>query len=250
MAARVLALCQEENYSTVELVRLLQADPGISYRILRLANSAYYGFRRQVRTLTEAVVLLGRVTVEAVALGASIFRAWGGRRIPTLAEDLWVHSYRCALGCRFLARRLPLSSNASPPETLFLIGLLHDLGKLFFLVEQPERYLEDLSNAPSGEALRLLERERFGCDHAEAAGVALERWDFPPGVSAVVRFHHEDGLRAELRLDGEILRAVDDLLRGSVSNQEGSIPAELLADLSEYLESSGVEARAVYRAVH
>jgi HD-like signal output (HDOD) protein len=249
-AARLLVLCAQDEFSLLEFVRVIEADPAISSRLLRLANSAYFGFSRKIDTLDRAVQALGRATVQAVALGHSLLRFWEGGALPSAVEGLWVHSYLCALGCRHLAHRLPRDCYLSEPDTLFLTGLLHDIGKILFLVDAPAPYRSALDECPTGESLLAWERQRFGRDHAEAGGDALEAWNVPFPIAAVVRYHHVRGLRAELQSDWHVLRAVDDLLTGLEPDVLGtSIPQSLVADLAPHMERFAAEARTFYQVI-
>jgi HD-like signal output (HDOD) protein len=147
-----------------------------------------------------------------------------------------------------LAQRLSPVSWRSGADTLFLTGLFHDLGKILFLAQEPDNYLEDLERAQSPVDLLLLEEARFGCDHAEAGGAVLGCWDFPPAIATVVRHHHVGGLRAEFRPDWDILQAVDGTLGDGLT--EGTpLPEALLSDLTAYLEAGKAEARAIYQAI-
>ncbi|MBI5014245.1 MAG: HDOD domain-containing protein [Deltaproteobacteria bacterium] len=248
--ARLLSVCARDEYSLAELVSTVEGDPGIASRLLRLANSAYYGLHRQVGDLERAALVLGRTTVQAVALGATLLELWRDRPLPARAEDLWVHAYLCGMGCRHLARRLPSSPWRSEAEALFLAGLLHDLGKLLFLAREPEPYLEALEQLADRPSLRTWERDHFGADHAEAGAEALEAWSLPAHVIEVVRHHHAGGLRAELRPDWEVLRAVDDLLIGEPRDEDEEAPPEgLMVDLATHLESARAEAQAFYQAI-
>jgi HD-like signal output (HDOD) protein len=233
-----------------ELVHTVEADPGIASRLLRLANSAYYGMHRRVHTLSAATVVLGRTTVQAVALGATLLDLWGDRPPPGPAEGLWIHAYLCGKGCRRLALRLPSSAGRAEPEALFLTGLLHDLGKILFLVREPQAYVEALERSADRPSLRAWEREHFGADHAHAGAETLEAWALPARLVEVVRHHHSGGLRAELRPDWHVLRATDDVLGGTLPDpREGGPPEGLLADLAAYLETARAEAQAFYEAI-
>ncbi|NTU60290.1 MAG: HDOD domain-containing protein [Deltaproteobacteria bacterium] len=249
-AARLLALCAEEEYSVSQLVRVIEADPAVASRLLRLANSAYFGVSRQVESLNRAVDLLGRMTVQALVLGHSLLGFWKGRAVPPAVEGLWTHAYLCALGCRHLAQRLSRAPHLSAPETLFLTGLLHDIGKILFLVQTPNDYSVALDVLGDRESLLTWERDRFGDDHAEAGGSALEQWQLPFSIAAVVRYHHRQGLRAELQADWQVLRAVDGLAAGEEPGLlDTSLPGGLLADLAGRMGKFGEEAREFYQVL-
>jgi HD-like signal output (HDOD) protein len=250
VVARLVGLCSQDSYAVGELVQLLETDPPLASRLLRLSNSAYYGFRREVDSISRAVLVLGRVTVQAVALASAVLEPWRGKAVPAVVGELWTHAYLCGLGCRHLGRRLAASPWRSSPDVLFLTGLLHDLGKLLFLVREPEAYAEALERGGSRAEMLEWERERFGVDHAEAGGDALDRWALPERMAAVVRHHHSGGLRVELRPDWEVLRATDDLLGGlSQEPDGGEVPQELRADLGAYLAGARAEAKAFYEAI-
>jgi len=250
VVARLLALYATEDYHAEEVATALETDPALAGRVLRLANSAYYGFVGRIDTLQRAVVLLGKVTVQALALAASLLRAWRGRALPGPVEDIWVHSYLCGVGCRHLARMLPRSAVRIAPDALFLAGLLHDVGKLLFLSEDPEGYAADLEAALEPEVdLRTLEIERFGRDHGEAGGELLEAWNLPPWLSAVVRYHHDGELRAELRAPQELLAAAHGAVRGEPAIPSQLVTEALAATLSERIEAARPEAEEFYRAL-
>jgi HD-like signal output (HDOD) protein len=250
VVARLIALYGSDEYTADQVVRVLETDPSVSGRILRLANSAYYGFESRVDSLQRAAVLLGGAVVQAVALGATLLRPWTGSALPAEVEDIWVRAYLCGLGCRFLSLRLPSSPARSGPEALFLAGLLRDVGKLLFLAEDPSGYTEILKRAQTGNDLRVRERERFGLDHAEAGGELLEAWRLPLRTTSLVRHHHRGKLRAELQADWEVVNAASHATRGEDSTAAADgVPAQLLADLKTYLEGVSSEAQTFFRSV-
>jgi HD-like signal output (HDOD) protein len=249
VVARLLALYATEEHQAEDVAAALETDPALAGRVLRLANSAYYGFVGRVDTVQRAVVLLGKVTVQAVALAASLLRAWRGRALPPAVEEIWVHSYLCGVGCRYLGRLLPRSAVRISPDALFLGGLLHDVGKLLFLTEDPGGYAEDLEAAESDAALRLREVERFGRDHEEAGAELLEAWNLPSWLSAVVRYGNDGDLRAEFRAPQEVLAASHAAVRGEPSAHHRLITPDLAAALAERLEAARPEAEEFYRAI-
>ena len=251
VVARLLRFYASEDYSVEEVVAALESDPPISGRVLRLANSAYYGFSGHVERLHHGVVLLGGVTVQSIALGATVLRKWARRAPPEAVREIWVHAYLCGTGCRYLASRLPSSPSLPAPDSLFMIGLFHDIGKIFYLARAPDAYvglLEELR----GEELREAEREHFGQDHAETSGDLLELWGLPTRMVNVVRHHHCGELRAELRPALEVIRRVHGLLDGGEASEippSDALPKALLGDAEAHLKEERPAAEAFYEAI-
>lgn len=249
IVARLVALYSTDDYTIDQVVRLIESDPPVSSRLLRLANSAYYGFEGRVESTRRASLLLGSATVQGVALGASLLRPWSDGKVPAEIEQIWIDSFLCGVGCRYLIRRLPRDSRTGDPDSLFLTGLFHNVGKILFLAADAIRYAEVLRRAKAGEELRSAEREMFGRDHAEAGGELLEAWGLPGRISSLVRHHHTGGLRAELRSDWEVLASARGALSGKNEEDRAELPPDLVADLMAHLQSARPEAETFYRSV-
>ncbi len=243
VAARIVALFASPEFEIAEVVRTLEHDPPVSARVLRLANSAYYGFAGRVDRLDRAVVLLGATTVQALALATAVIDLWRDAP-PASVRALWAHSYLAAEGCRFLGRRLPDAGWAA--DALFMAGLVHDLGKFWFLSEAPEAYADDLAEH-AGPDLRAVEEERFGEDHAAAGRALLEAWRFPPGIAALAGFHHGPALRADLRPAQGVLAAANRAAGGSP--EPADLPPALQDDLARHLEARRGAAEAFVEAL-
>ncbi len=249
VVVRLLAVYAAEDYAVGDVVRVLETDPALSGRIMRLANSAYYGFRSRIDTVAHAAVLLGEATVQAVALGSSLLRTWRGRPLPPAVEDVWLHSYLAGFGCRELALRLPPGTLPADPDAIFLAGLLHDVGKILFLSQDEAGYAADLTEAGSSAELRGRELRRFGTDHAEAGAELLGAWHLPPWLCAVVGSHHEGELRSEFEPVREVLAAAHAACRGEPAAGTRLVPAALADDLLDRLAEARPEAEAFYRAI-
>lgn len=186
---KVLAVINDPKSSAKDVARVMALDQGLATRILRLANSAYYGFSRQVATVDEAVVRLGlgeiRSQVLVIAAKDVIRRPVTGYQLDRLG--LWRHSLVSA----FAASRLSRALRQKRQDEAFMAGLLHDVGKLI---------LDEYVATEFSGILRLVEEESvpfqeaelrvLGFDHAQVGAKVIERWALPPDLVAAVAYHH------------------------------------------------------------
>lgn len=189
-AVRILEAMQDPNVSAARLAGLIELDPVLSARVLRLANAPYHGLARRVSSPSRAVVLLGLSTVRAIAAGAAASvlsdEHWSGQR-------LWTHAVGVAAGSAVVGRHVPgvCASDA------FSAGLLHDLGTGLFLRRDHEPYAALVGGPDPVPAARLeaVELHEFGLTHAAAGAQVFESWRFPPQLVRAVAGHHQDPLR-------------------------------------------------------
>ncbi len=188
---RILQILSEDTSSAKELEDLIRHDPALSARILRLANSAFYSFRYDVKTISHAITLLGLKVVKSLAIGVSIFQSFtqGMRKEATLINGLWVHSFGTALLSQEIWTRCGDQREA---EFAFLCGLLHDLGKVLFFKNNAARYAEMYvaRKGDHGPDISALEQENFDIDHATIGAVLAKQWALPPDLALVIRLHH------------------------------------------------------------
>jgi len=182
-ALKVLRLVEDPRASSADLARLIEADPVLSARVMRLANAPYYGLSRKVGSAARAVVLLGFSTVRALAVSAAC---------SLLADDaslgpsgFWSHSVATAAAASVVAGEV-----GGPPGEAFSAGLLHDIGVALLFRRNRAGYL----NLAGGDIVAA-ETELFGLSHAEAGAAALEAWRFPPAFVRAVRDHHNPAER-------------------------------------------------------
>jgi putative nucleotidyltransferase with HDIG domain len=183
LLARILAVVDGERSSTRELVDVMQRDQALTGRVLRLANSGFFGFAREVATLPRAVMLLGFASVRSLALGVKIWETLAGRGLSL--TDLWEHSALVGAAARLIAHR----TRTADPEELFTAGLLHDMGRAILNLRFPAEYAA-VASASEGS---LIERERaaFGLDHAQAGAWLAEAWALPPVIVESAGRHHD-----------------------------------------------------------
>jgi HD-like signal output (HDOD) protein len=237
-STRLLALLEEPDVAVTELVAIIEMDPGLTANLLKLCNSAYYGLRREVGTIREALVRLGNQTVITLAFAASMGRVLQAPvtayRLPR--GRLWRHTLAVGL---LAARLLPAQTSAAERNRAFTAGVVHDLGKL--LLDRPLRdRLEQIPPALSSLDLLNAERELLGCDHAEAGAALAESWNFPVDLVEVIAGHH----RPAPRPPTVAVVAVADLL-ASRFGHDGGAPTVSDLQLADALANAGLDQDAV-----
>jgi len=189
VALRLLELTGDDDVSIKELVQVISHDPAISSRILKVANSAYYGFARQVTVIDHAIALLGMDMVRSLALSMKVFDYFRGIKSGGFftLTDFWLHSIAVSAIARDFVQFVPLG----PKGLIFTAGLLHDIGKLLLLDLLDIRYLDLIRNVEK-EKVHLFEMEKryLGMDHAQTGAFLLERWSFPREIIDIIHDHH------------------------------------------------------------
>jgi putative nucleotidyltransferase with HDIG domain len=189
---RIIQALDSDRVTAQELEDLILHDPSLSARILKLANSAFYSFRSEVRTISHAIPLLGINLVKSLAIGVSVFESFtkGMKSEAVFIQKLWMHSF----GSGLLAQEIwKPRTTRKEGEFAFLCGLLHDLGEVVFFKRDPEKYSvlfarQKKANEPD---LCALETDAYGLDHATAGALLAKEWGFPPELAQVIRYHHD-----------------------------------------------------------
>lgn len=197
--------------SVLEVARLVSADPALTTRLLRLVNSALYGYGGSIDTVERAVQILGLQQVHDLVLAMSLSAAFA--RIQPEGFDLhgfWRGSVMCALAARDIARKCDLPA----AERLFVIGLLADIGHLVMHQTLPALATEAREAAErSGEALHLAERRIIGCDHAELGATLMDHWHLPAGFTGAIGNQILPRLGGEYALDAAVVHVASAIVR-------------------------------------
>lgn len=190
-AAALAAIREADNPSSTSssIADHLMTDQSLSMRILRLANSPYYGLSRKIATIQEGVMILGTRTVKNLCLVASTY-PWLSR--PMSGYDLgprqmWRHALAVAVGGQLIAKR----AGVERAEMVFTAGLLHDLGKvaLNIWLENKIQAMQLLAER-DGLSFDEVERRVLGFDHCMVGAHLAESWNLPESVIEVIRYHH------------------------------------------------------------
>ena len=189
--ARILQLVDAESTNGRELIEVIEHDQALTGKMLRLANSAFFGQSRRVATIPRAVVLLGFSTVRNLALGVKVWDALGSGVARARLEELWAHGVAVAIAAKALTARL----RAGDPDEAFTAGLLHDTGRLVLAMKLGEEYWVTVGGATESQAVESIESAAYGANHAEVGAWLLEAWSLPPAIIDAVREHHGSPLR-------------------------------------------------------
>ncbi|MFH1075499.1 MAG: HDOD domain-containing protein [Pseudomonadota bacterium] len=182
-------LMASEKSSIKELAAVLETDQAIAVRVLKMANSSYYGMSGKVSSIQHASVVLGINTLGQIITLAGSSAVLGGRLkgYGTSSGDLWRHSLAVAFASKLIAlKKNPLIANDA-----FTAGLLHDVGKLILDEEIFER--KDLFNnvmATGKQSFLKAEKEILGFDHAEIAAEVCKSWNVPESLAIAIQYHH------------------------------------------------------------
>ena len=201
--SQVITECDNADASVASLARIMAGDQALAAMVLKLANSAYYGYARKIESLPDAVVLLGFASVKNLAITASITRllAASNDELSPLREGIFHHSLCVAIGSRLLGRPKRISG-----EKAFVGGLLHDLGLIVLVCYRKPEFTALYEAASSrGVSYSEVEEEVLGYTHAELGALIAAEWKFPPGLCEAIRYHHQPSQAAtETALAGAV----------------------------------------------
>ena len=180
---------------TDDLSRKIARDQGLTTKLLRVANSSFYGFPRRISSIHDAVVVMGLAGVRSLVLSPGLVHAFGAGTGGTLDRNqYWRRSFRVASYAKAIARLL-----RQPPEVAFTAGLLHDIGQLVLDICLQQEFAETLAKLPTFDNdLLAAERATLGFTHSELGAEVLRRWNFPTEIEHAVRdCHHASALLTE-----------------------------------------------------
>jgi putative nucleotidyltransferase with HDIG domain len=247
---RVLELTRSADVAPKAIVEVIEKDPVMTARILRVINSAFYALPNKVSGVGHAVILLGINTVKNLAIRIAAVGMIPIKNDAGFDTDQYLlHSLGCAEVSRLIAQKL---GDADTTEA-YLGGLLHDIGKILFALYLPQPFRAALDrSASNGTALHIAEQELIGVDHTVAGAMLARKWQLPDSLVDSIRNHHlappEQGPGRSLSIANQIMKtiafghsgnpAIDALpatLGGSLGNDYESI-ALALPGLEEQLK--------------
>jgi HD-like signal output (HDOD) protein len=187
---KITLLLQNPQTSAEEIGRAITTDQALASKVLKLVNSAFYGFPGRISTITHAVVILGFATIKNIVLTASIFDTFK-KNDPANnnfdMEKFWFHSVAVGAASKSIAKFV----GSSESEECFIAGLIHDIGKVIccqYLAAEFGQIVQ-LTNH-MGQLFVESERQLFGATHMDIGGYLAESWNLPENLQYSVKFHH------------------------------------------------------------
>lgn len=191
--AKIRKLAEDPNTDARAVEKAIETDPGIVAKVISLANSATYGFQREVDTLEAATRLLGTRDIYNLVLSAAVIDYFKASRHFDY-KRFWRHSRFCATASRVISNETHIGDTG----THFVAGLLHGLGRVAMAEVMPERYRE-VDQEATVEAIIRHEEALFGIAHPEVGYMLADIWELPPDITVPIRYHRKIEQATEFR---------------------------------------------------
>lgn len=189
VASKVLELSGDPNTSALKLQQVISDDQAMAARILKIANSAMYACSRKIKTLTEAIVMLGFNSIRSLVVTSAARNLYtsSGSRLGLKERLLWEHSIGAGCACRLLVQ----ADSPHLAEEAFLAGLMHDIGKLVLNQQAAEKFDEIVQSVYNeNSSFADTERSLLGFDHAEVGALLVNKWKLSPMLELIIAHHH------------------------------------------------------------
>ena len=181
---KALSVIKNPTTGIAELAKIMQVDQAISTKTLSLVNSAFYGFRQQITSINKALVVLGMMKAKNIIMSLAL------KQMMTTqgSRELWEHSIKCAVAAEILAKEYKVIN----PDDAFVIGFLHDIGKMLLNSKNPLKYSKVRYLAAQGNVdLIEVEDAQFGTNHCVLGALISKKWQLPVILTNCIRYHHD-----------------------------------------------------------
>ena len=229
---RVMQMIEDPFCSSSDLAKVIQADPAMAAKVLKLANSSYYGFRQKISNIPQAVTLLGFATLKNTLLAAAVFDMFRMQNTGFDLPALWKHSITTATAAKLLAKR----ARYPQAEKAFTAALLHDVGKIVLARFLPQG-LAEIMDTVQAENMAMYDAERqvLGLSHPALGAWVLGRWGLPAPVVEAVEFHHHP-TKAQTSFDLAAIIYLANILahRAGIGSGGDCLPREIDPQVLDY----------------
>jgi putative nucleotidyltransferase with HDIG domain len=186
--ATLMNLTSDINTDIEKITKAIMADQSLTAKVLKMSNSSFYGRAREVKTLKEAIVILGFMTLHSLVIATATQALYQKTVDDGVTGKLWEHGFATAIASRLIAQKagFPFIDEA------FVAGLLHDIGKLVLVQKMPSDYRKLVTEveAMQGSFVKV-EDAIFGFTHTQVGSLLLQKWSFPQELIDAVEQHHQ-----------------------------------------------------------
>jgi len=189
---KLIEVVNSPDSAADDAAELIEKDPALTSKMIRLANSAFYGIPRSISSVTSAVVVLGFNTIRSLVLSASVAKMFEGKHSLDM-DRFWKHSVVTAMASKIIVRHF-MTVRMMDPESAFCAGVMHDIGKLIFSQYMADDYSAVCDYARANKvALVEAEDKMLGVNHAQMGKILADRWSLPLDLEYGIVHHHNPG---------------------------------------------------------
>jgi HD-like signal output (HDOD) protein len=187
LVEELLQRLDDPNTTFAKITAIIERDPAMNARVLRLVNSAFYGLPRRISSLNTAVGILGFNSVRNLVLATSFFNMFRVKRAGFDSIGFWMHSLTCGVACKVISAH----KAAVDDDSEFVFGLLHDVGKILMAAHMEDALSRVLGAVQAKDILfHEAEAELLQFTHQDLGAALAQRWRFPEPLIHAIRFHH------------------------------------------------------------
>ena len=225
---KALGIIKDDTSGTKELSEIMAYDQALTSQVLKLVNSAYYGFSQEITSVAKALALLGMTQTKNIIIAVAMkpmLTSQGGR-------DMWKHSIRCAVACEYLAEK----TGAVDSSDAFTIGFLHDIGKILLNIVDTMLYQKVRTSVKNGMDIIEAENELFETNHADMGFLLAKKWKLSVLLANCIKYHH-DPLSSSMPQVSTLAYAANKISQDDVEEiDEALIKEQLGIDISTLME--------------
>lgn len=242
VAAQAIALIEDPDSTAGKLSDLLGKDPALAARVLKIANSAMFSCQREITTISQAIMVIGFKALKGIIVAATLRQL--NRKFGPVEKMIWENSAATAVICRLLTQKL----KKPYVDEAFLLGLLHDLGKLVMMRQIPTEYAKVIEEGKKGVVYTEGEQKFLGFSHPLIGALVAKKWNFSADTCQVILHHHDpytNPIKTELEEKTAIVQLGDLIAHklgfGHTTGYVDLMPATLACMKRLGLEESGAE---------
>src|SRR5574344_1625287 len=224
-----LNILKDPDSSMRELADIISYDQSLSTKVLTLVDSAYYGLAQQISSVSRAITICGMTKAKNIIITV----AMRPMLINQGDKELWQHSIKVAVGCQYLAQYLKIMD----PDDAFVVGFLHDLGKIVLNIKDATQYKRVENLVQMGGNVIETEQMIFGADHTQTGSLLAKKWQLPLLITNTIKYHHVPA-QSSMKVPCELVYLVDSLVQDDWSEEK--LDTEAIESLNIKLDQPAI----------